>query len=69
MEEIAMLVLSRKVGEKIVIDGDIVITVVGIEGNRVRIGIEAPSEVGIRRSELVIQMPPDDPQNGASEAA
>lgn len=64
-----MLVLSRKVGEKIVIDDKIVITVIAIAGNRVKIGIEAPSEVGIYRSELVIHMPPDAPQNGASEAA
>ena len=47
-----MLVLTRKVDEKIVISGNIVITVVGIRGDRVRIGIEAPPEVGIYRQEL-----------------
>ena len=69
MEEIAMLVLSRKIGEKIVIDDTIVITVIAVNGNRVKIGIEAPAEVGIRRSEVEIHLPPEDPQNGASEAA
>jgi len=47
-----MLVLSRKLNETIVIDGDIRITVVGIRGNQVRIGIEAPDSVGIFREEL-----------------
>ena len=47
-----MLVLSRKLYEKIVINGDIIITVVGIGDNQVRIGIEAPDSVGIFREEL-----------------
>ena len=47
-----MLVLTRKNGEKIVIDGDIEITVVDIRGNQVRLGIEAPKEVAILRAEL-----------------
>lgn len=47
-----MLVLSRKPGEKIVIDNSIVITVVEVEGNRVRIGVEAPDNVRILRGEL-----------------
>lgn len=51
-----MLVLSRKVGEKIVIGKDTTITVTEIAPGRVRIGIEAPKNVVILRSEL---MPPD----------
>ncbi len=47
-----MLVLSRKLNESIVIDGDIRITVVGIRGNHVRIGIEATDSVRIIREEL-----------------
>jgi carbon storage regulator len=47
-----MLVLSRKVGEKLVIDGGIAVTVVRIQGNRVTLGIQAPAEVKIMRSEL-----------------
>lgn len=47
-----MLVLSRKVNEKIVIDGGIVLTVVKIEGGQVRLGIEAPSHVKILREEI-----------------
>jgi len=48
-----MLVLSRKVNEKIVIDGGIVVTVVKVEGGQVRIGIEAPSHVKVYREELL----------------
>lgn len=47
-----MLVLSRKPGEKIQIDDNIFITVVRIGPNTVRLGIEAPPEMNIRRNEL-----------------
>lgn len=47
-----MLVLSRKVGETLVIDGNITVKVVRIQGNRVTLGIEAPSDVKILRGEL-----------------
>jgi len=49
-----MLVLSRKFNESIVIDGGIKITVVEIRGDKIRLGIEAPREVGIMREELVL---------------
>jgi carbon storage regulator len=49
-----MLVLSRKLNETIVIDGDIRITVVGIRGKHVQLGIEAPGSVGIYREELLV---------------
>jgi carbon storage regulator len=48
-----MLVLSRKIGEKILIGDDITITVVQLRGNRVRIGVEAPSSAAIKRQEIV----------------
>ncbi|HEX8200877.1 MAG TPA: carbon storage regulator CsrA [Isosphaeraceae bacterium] len=48
-----MLVLSRKLNEKIVIDGEIVVTVVKIDRNQVRIGIEAPGHVPVYREELL----------------
>lgn len=47
-----MLVLSRKKNESIIIDDNIVITVVEIRGDKVRLGIEAPREVPIHRSEI-----------------
>lgn len=47
-----MLVLSRKKNESIVIDGNIVITVVEVRGDKVRLGIEAPKEIPVHRSEV-----------------
>jgi len=47
-----MLVLSRKVGESIVIDGDVVVSVLESSGNRVSLGIQAPREKTIYRMEI-----------------
>lgn len=50
-----MLVLSRKPGEKIVIGDDIVITVLEIDRNKVRLGIDAPRSVPVYRQELLAE--------------
>ena len=47
-----MLVLSRKQNERLIIDGNIVVSIVRVSGGTVRIGIEAPRDVSIRREEL-----------------
>jgi carbon storage regulator len=47
-----MLVLSRKLGEKIVIGDNIVVTVVKIDRNQIRLGIEAPHEIPVYREEI-----------------
>ena len=47
-----MLVLSRKVGEKLVVDGNITVEVVRIQGNRITLGVVAPADVKILRGEL-----------------
>jgi carbon storage regulator len=56
--EITMLVLSRKLGEKIVIGDNILVTVVKIDRNQIRIGIEAPSDVPVYREEIAPQRLP-----------
>lgn len=50
-----MLVLSRKVGERVVLDNRIVMTVLEVKGKQVRIGFEAPPDVPIWRGELEFQ--------------
>jgi carbon storage regulator CsrA len=47
-----MLVLSRKQNEKVLIDGGITVEVLQIQGNKVRLGITAPSDVKVMRGEL-----------------
>lgn len=53
-----MLVLTRKVNESLLIGDDIVITVVDIKGDKVRLGIEAPKEISVARSEIAPQTLP-----------
>lgn len=55
-----MLVLTRKRGELIQIDGNIQVTVISVQGNRVRLGIEAPDSVSVRRGELVFDLETED---------
>jgi carbon storage regulator len=55
MEDFRMLVLTRKVGEKILIGDDVTITVVDIGKSRLKLGIEAPAGHRILRSELIAE--------------
>ena len=57
-ESEAMLVLSRKMNESVIIDGGIRVMVVGVRGNQVRLGFEAPSGVRIFREELCVTSKP-----------
>lgn len=52
-----MLVLSRKLGEKIIIGENIVVTVVKIDRNQIRLGIEAPTQVPVYREEIAPNRP------------
>ncbi len=47
-----MLILTRRIGEKLVIDDNVIVTVLGVKGNQIRIGIEAPREVQVHREEI-----------------
>ena len=47
-----MLILTRKIEEGITIDGQILVKILGVDGNKVRVGIAAPKEIEIMRSEL-----------------
>ena len=47
-----MLILSRKVGQSIVINGNIVVKVVRLEGDQIKLGIQAPEEISVHREEI-----------------
>ena len=47
-----MLILTRRAGETVMVGSDVTITVLGVKGNQVRIGINAPKEVAVHREEI-----------------
>ncbi len=47
-----MLILTRRVGETLMVGDDVTITVLGVKGNQVRIGVNAPKEVSVHREEI-----------------
>jgi carbon storage regulator len=51
-----MLVLSRRLGETLVIGDDIKVTVLGISGHQIRVGIEAPKDVSVHREEVYLRI-------------
>ena len=51
-----MLILSRKPGETLCIGDEVTVTVLGVKGNQVRIGIKAPKDVGVHREEIYLNL-------------
>jgi len=47
-----MLILTRKIGESIIISDNVKVTVLGVEGRQIRVGIDAPKEISVHREEI-----------------
>ncbi|HEY3699771.1 MAG TPA: carbon storage regulator CsrA [Spongiibacteraceae bacterium] len=62
-----MLVLSRRLDETLIIGDDIKITVLGISGNQVRLGIAAPKEVSVHREEVYLRIKQETKQQQESK--
>lgn len=55
-----MLILTRRVGESLMVGEEITVTVLGVKGNQVRIGIDAPKDVAVHREEIFQRIKNDD---------
>ena len=64
-----MLILTRRVGETVVIGDEITVTVLGVKGNQVRLGVNAPREVAVHREEIFERIKRERHEDEAAPAA
>jgi carbon storage regulator len=64
-----MLILTRRAGETVMVGSDITITVLGVKGNQVRIGINAPKDVAVHREEIYERIQSEKGAKDAEHAA
>ncbi len=60
-----MLILTRRIGETLMVGDDVTVTVLGVKGNQVRIGVNAPKEVAVHREEIYDRIQQE--QSGTNE--
>ena len=63
-----MLILTRRVGETVMIGNDVTVTVLGVKGNQVRIGVNAPRDVAVHREEIYERIKREEQEGGARPA-
>jgi len=64
-----MLILTRRAGETVMIGSDVTITVLGVKGNQVRIGINAPKDVAVHREEIYERIQGEQAGNSSADSA
>ena len=62
-----MLILTRRVGESLMVGDDVTITVLGVKGNQVRVGVNAPKEVAVHREEILNRIEESAPREVADD--
>ena len=61
-----MLILTRRVGESVVIGDDVDVTVLGVKGNQVRLGVKAPRDISVHREEIYQRIRRENENDGAN---
>jgi carbon storage regulator len=64
-----MLILTRRVGETVMIGNEVTVTVLGVKGNQVRIGVNAPKDVAVHREEIYERIRREEDGDAGSHAA
>ena len=64
-----MLILTRRVGETVMIGNDVTVTVLGVKGNQVRVGINAPKNVAVHREEIYERIKREQQGEGSDESS
>lgn len=63
-----MLILTRRVGETVMIGNDVTVTVLGVKGNQVRVGVNAPRDVAVHREEIFERIKREEHDGGSGSA-